>query len=62
MRSSQSTTLALVLATALPAMAQAYDVTRMGSFQIGGHEVTLHDLPVREMPVAGVQLFTEDRP
>ncbi len=53
MRSSQSTRLALVLATALPAMAQAYDVTRMSSFPIGGHEVTLHDLPVREMPVAG---------
>jgi pimeloyl-ACP methyl ester carboxylesterase len=53
MRSSQNITLALVFATALPAMAQAYDVARMGSFPIGGREVTLHDLPVREMPVAG---------
>ena len=56
MQSSQIVTLALVLATALPAMAQAYDVARMGGFPIGGHEVTLHDLPVREMPVAGANL------
>jgi hypothetical protein len=53
MPSSRIVNLAFVLAMTSPVSAQAYDVARMGSFPIGGREVTLHDLPVREMPVAG---------
>jgi pimeloyl-ACP methyl ester carboxylesterase len=39
----------LVLLSALPASAQSIDVKEIGSFHIGGRQVTLQGLPVREI-------------